>query len=355
MDATTWNFTAELVADLTAPFVTIITPYDDQTHIAINSDLTLYFSENVQKGSGNILIKNFATNATVQTIDVASGAVTIVDQLVTINPASDLSNLTEYYIEIPSGVFKDMAGNNFAGYAKPDWSFTTILLADVISPAIVSLSPVDGATNLNALENFTITFDEPIKKGSGYLQIYDNTDALIQNINSTLSANVTFDEYSVTINPTNALTYGKTYYIVIPSGIIKDLSNNAFSLAKGEWDFSTSATDTHNPNLITLSPTTGYVDWPRTGSNLFMTFDEIMAAGTGNVYIKRTDNDAIAVTKAAGDLFNLGQINPWFQSGILDYGTEYYVEIAAGVLTDAAGNSFAGISKGTWHLLLNMM
>ena len=352
LDATTWNFTAELLPDLTAPFVTTITPYDDQTHIAIDSDFTMYFSENVQKGSGNILIKNFATNATVQTIDVVSGEVTIAGQLVTINPASDLGNLTEYYIEMPSGVFQDLAGNKFAGYAKPDWSFTTIVLVDVTSPSIASLSPIDGATNLNALENFTITFDEPIKKGSGFLQIYDDTDALIQNINSTLSANVTFDEYSVTINPTNALAYGKTYYIVIPSGIIKDLSNNAFSLAKGEWDFSTSATDTHNPNLVTLSPTTGYVDWPRNGSNLFMTFDEVMAAGTGNVYIKRADNDAIAVTKAATSLFNLGQINPWFQSGVLDYGTEYYVEIASGVLTDAAGNPFSGISKGTWHFTI---
>ncbi|MGL1888875.1 MAG: Ig-like domain-containing protein, partial [Reichenbachiella sp.] len=350
-DATTWNFTAELAPDLTAPFVTTITPYDGRTHIAIDSDLTMYFSENVQKGSGNILIKIFSTDATVQTIDVASGAVTIVDQLVTINPASDLGNLTEYYVELPSGVFQDLAGNEFAGYAKPDWSFTTIIFTDVTSPSIVSLSPIDGVTNLNALDNFTITFDEPIKKGSGFLQIYDDTDALIQNINSALTANVIFDEYSVTINPTSALAYGKTYYFVIPSGIIKDLSNNAFSLAKGEWDFSTSATDTHNPNLIELNPINGAVDRDRLNNNLFMTFDEKMMSGAGNVYVRRVDNDAIAITKAGTALYNLEQINPWFSAGgnVLDYGTEYYIEVEPTAITDLAGNPFAGIAKGEWH------
>ncbi len=351
-DATTWNFTAELVPDITPPIVTTITPYDNQTHIATDSDLTLYFSENVQKGSGNILIKNFATNATLQTINVTSGSITIAGQLVTINPTSDLGNLTEYYIEMPTGVFKDMAGNNFAGYAKPDWSFTTIVLVDVTPPVLSSLAPIDGTTNLNAQENFILTFSEPIKKGSGFIQIYDDGDILIESINTVDASRVTFDEFSVTINPANALAYGKSYYIVIGSGKIKDLSNNSFIMVKGDWDFSTSATDTHNPNLITVSPTTGYIDWPRNGSNMFMTFDEVMVAGTGNVYIKRADNDAIAVTKAVGDLFNLGLINPWFQTGVLDYGTEYYVEIAAGVLTDAAGNSFSGISKGTWHITI---
>ncbi len=132
--ATTINVTCngEVTApDITAPTVTTFNPADESTGVSISSDLILTFNENVQKGTGNIYIKLVSDNSTVQTIDVTDAVVTVSNDEVTINPPSDLSTLTAYYITIDSGAIKDLANNDYTGIsASTTWNFTT---ADVVS------------------------------------------------------------------------------------------------------------------------------------------------------------------------------------------------------------------------------
>ena len=90
-----------------------------------------------------------------------------------------------------------------------------------------------------------------------------------------------------------------------------------------------------------------------------MIFDEDVIGGFGNVYIKRADNDAIAITKTGAEdpftglIYSLAS-RPRINAGgnALDFGTEYYVEIEPTALTDLAGNPFGGISKGEWHFTM---
>ena len=58
------------------------------------------FSENVQAGSGNILIKKTSDDTTFETVPV--GSTTISGTTVTINPSSDFANSTGYYVTLAS-------------------------------------------------------------------------------------------------------------------------------------------------------------------------------------------------------------------------------------------------------------
>ncbi|MEQ9425144.1 MAG: Ig-like domain-containing protein, partial [Cyclobacteriaceae bacterium] len=347
--ADTWNFTTEAAPDNNPPVVTSLSPYDNQTHVAVDADLVMYFHENIQKGTGDIVIKEFDGDATIETIDVNSGQVSVSGNNVTINPTSDLANLTEYYVEIASGVIKDLAGNASAEISKPDWSFTTIVFTDTTPPGIVSLDPIDGATDLSNNFNLTITFDEPIVKGAGFVQIYDSDDVLFDNMNINNTSFVTFTENSVTFNPDGNLSYNTTYYMTISTGIIMDLSNNSFTMVEGDWEFTTATSDTHNPSLIDLTPADGSENLSLTNLNVFMYFDEDIIGISGDFNVRRNDNDEVVYTRLGNQLLGSGNLL-WYPIGnFLEKGTEYYIQVDGDAITDGVGNPFDGIIKGEWH------
>jgi hypothetical protein len=89
-------------------------------------------------------------------------------------------------------------------------------------------------------------------------------------------------------------------------------------------------------------------------SNLVATFSEAIAKGTGDIVIKESGGtitfatlgiQSTNITIGGTDNKTL-TINP---NTNLESGKSYYIEIASGVLTDVAGNNFAGINdSGTW-------
>ncbi|MBF0382322.1 MAG: DUF4347 domain-containing protein [Magnetococcales bacterium] len=120
-----WSFTT--AADTVAPTIATLSPADDTSKVNVTSDLVITFSEEVNKGSGNITIMK-ADGSSYETISVGSGQITGEGtDTITINPSSSLSDGTTFYILIDSGAFVDFANNNFAGLSTGDgWSFTTL-------------------------------------------------------------------------------------------------------------------------------------------------------------------------------------------------------------------------------------
>ena len=129
-------------ADIIPPTVAAFTPADNAVNVPISTNLSILFSESVQKGTGNILIKKSADNSIVQTIDVTNAAVTVLANTVTI-PANTFLLSTGYYVEIPATAFKDLANNPYAGITGATaWNFNTgtvIINAD-FSACAVTLS-----------------------------------------------------------------------------------------------------------------------------------------------------------------------------------------------------------------------
>jgi len=120
------DFSIQLSAsDLTPPTISLLNPANNATGVAINPSLSITFSEAVQKGTGNVLIKNFADGSVLQTLDVSSSSVIVSGSSATIN--TTIGYGLKVFAEIPAGTFRDLAGNNFAGISSnATWSFTTI-------------------------------------------------------------------------------------------------------------------------------------------------------------------------------------------------------------------------------------
>jgi cyclophilin family peptidyl-prolyl cis-trans isomerase len=118
-------FTSALVVETTTPVVTGFSPADDATGVALGSDIVVTFSEAIQRGAGDIVLKTAA--GVVATYNVANSSnLTIIGNTLTINPGADLGYGTRYVVEFAAGSLKDLAGNAYAGTTSYD--FMTVRL-----------------------------------------------------------------------------------------------------------------------------------------------------------------------------------------------------------------------------------
>ena len=112
----TYTVKASLTSiDSMAPEVISFSPADGTTGVPIGSNISLTFNEAVKAGAGNIYVYN-SNGSITKTISVNDASqVSFLGNTITINPSSDLTYNTDYFIKFGSGVVKDSAGNNFAG------------------------------------------------------------------------------------------------------------------------------------------------------------------------------------------------------------------------------------------------
>ncbi len=111
---------------------------------------------------------------------------------------------------------------------------------DVTPPAIVSLSPVNGAANLPVNISASVKFNEDVIKGSGNIRLKRFSDnSIYQTINIT-SGSVTVSSTSVNI-ALSILEVNTKYYFEIDNGAITDLDGNPFAGISGNstWSFTT--------------------------------------------------------------------------------------------------------------------
>ena len=117
-------------SDVTPPIISSFSPADNATNVSNTSNLVLTFNENIQKGTGNILVKE--GGVITQTIDVTTAAVTVSGNTATINPA-DFTFGAAVNIEIAADAFKDLANNNYAGIADATtWNFSVQMNATAL-------------------------------------------------------------------------------------------------------------------------------------------------------------------------------------------------------------------------------
>ncbi len=132
--------------DTTAPTVATFNPLDGATGVAIGANIVVTFSEALQRGTGNIVLKDEANNV-VATYDAATSAnLTLSGSTLTINPTADLSSGTHYAVTFDAGSITDLAGNNYAGTDAYD--FTTVSIPTVLWTRLLGSSSLDIAKSL---------------------------------------------------------------------------------------------------------------------------------------------------------------------------------------------------------------
>ncbi|MFC2152743.1 beta strand repeat-containing protein, partial [Bacteroidota bacterium] len=342
---TDWEFTT---ADVEAPTVNSVSPVDGAVDIAVDTDLSITFSEDVNKNVGSITIMDADADLEYEVIDVTTGQVTVVSNVATINPSVDLESEVNYYILVGQSTFQDLAGNNFDGItASTDWNFLT---EDLNPPVITAVSPLDNAIDITLTTDLEITFDENVAKGTGNIIIRNATaDTVYETIDVT-SGQVIVASNVVTINPSIDFVDQTDYYILIASGALVDESTNANDFGgiadQTTWNFTTG--DFTAPIVNTLSPLDNAID-VSVNSNLVITFNEDVDKGSGNITIyditAGATHEIISVASAQVTVaFDQVTIDP---SVNFASESEYYVLVENGAFQDESGNDYGGISSTT--------
>ena len=218
------------------PTANSFSPADNATGVAVNTDVVIDFSKNVQKGAGNIVIKKSSDDSTTHTISVDQ--VNISGNTVTIT-SPKFDSTTSYYVQIDSGAFEDLSANDYAGISdKTTWNFTT---KDIIAPTVDSFSPADHATGVAVNTDLIIDFNENVQKGAGNIVIKKSSDDSTIHAIPVTSDQVTISGNTVTINPSPNFARDTDYYVQIAAGVIEDLTDNNYAgiSDKTTWNFRT--------------------------------------------------------------------------------------------------------------------
>jgi uncharacterized protein YjiK/methionine-rich copper-binding protein CopC len=214
-------------------------------------------------------------------------------------------------------------------------------------PEMLVFSPTVDKTAVGVGSNLYIGFNQAVKAGTGNI-VLSNGEGDVRNIAVTDTTQVSFNGKTVTINPSKDLVAGTAYSVTYAAGVFFDAAGNAApALASAATLGFTAAgiMDKTPPTLTASSPlddATGV-----TNSTITLTFNEAVMGGTGNFVIASTgDTRTIAATDAtqvtiSGNSVRITPI-PALQNGV-----SYNLQFASGVIKDAAGNAFAGITTPT--------
>jgi len=116
-----------------------------------------------------------------------------------------------------------------------------IPIPDTTPPAVTSMVPSNGTTNVSPSSVLSLTFDEEVKAGTGNITIHlASNNSVVQTIDVT-SGNVSFAGDTITINPPSSFALATDYYVNIPAGAVADLSDNAWAgiSDSASWVFTT--------------------------------------------------------------------------------------------------------------------
>ncbi len=335
-DETTLNYTT-----VTASPVLAWSNLQDDSTFKIDNDIQLYFDEMVIAGSGNILISN---GSDTRTIDINDSNQVTFDEYsgVTINLNEDLILGSNYNIQMPSGVITDSSGNAFTSINEE----TTLNFTTVSSNPLLTWSSSQDDSTLKFEENIQLNFDEEVIAGSGDIIISNGSDTRTIAIDDTSQVVFNSSKSSVTINPMDDLVPNTSYNIQIASGVITDTDGNAYAGISDDTTLNFSAINS-NPLLVGSNPWNEETD-VHISNNLHLYFDEKIVAGSGNIIISNGSDihmiDINDTSQVSFDGYGSIVINP---STNLLADTRYNIQMTSGVISDADGNPYAGISDAS--------
>jgi hypothetical protein len=244
--------------DNTPPTLTSFFPQDSASAVPIDTNLVVGFSEDIQRGSGSIVLRT-ATGETVETFNAASSPrLTFSGSTLTINPSADFKYSTAYLVSFGAGSVRDLTGNAYAGsssydfstMSKPGRTFTGTSGDDV-------LTGTDGADSFEGqagrdtvvfagpISDYTITINRAAQYAtvSDRVPGRDGTDAL-RNIETMQFAGQNFEIFTPaeagpaekpSYGGTNAFLFDAPYYLMsnpelVPATTLATAVSHYFSI-----------------------------------------------------------------------------------------------------------------------------
>ena len=335
--AKTWTFTT---ADVVAPTVTGVVPANGATSVALNTTVSVTFSEpmlvSTINGTNITLRPTSSATAVAATVTYDAGTNTAV-----LTPSAPLTATTNYPVTVTTGV-RDASNNPLATQFTS--TFTT-LTPDNTPPQVSSVQPANLAVGVPTNTTVRVTFNEPMD-----VTTITNVNILLRNTLTTalVPATVTYDAPTrvATLTPTGPLS-NLTGYTVNVLTAVKDASGNQLA-AQFISSFTTApAPDNTAPTIVSRTPSNGATSQP-INTNVTVTFSEPMdpaSINTSTITLTPTSGgSAVAATVTYNAGTNTATLDPTVD---LAYNTSYTITVTTGV-EDVAGNNLAAQSTSTF-------
>ena len=334
-----------------APEIDSLSPTNNATCVYPGADLMATFDGDVALvTNGTITIKNLDAPSQV-VITLPDAQVTVSGDVLTINPTDYLGFGANYAIQISTNAVENLPAtpNAFGGITNDTtWRFTTVA-ENTSAPVITNTVPADDATGVLPDANLVAEFDQIILVGSGNITISNLTEATThETVAITNAAQVSISGNVLTIVPSVLLNGSNEFAVLIDDGAVMNYSDVNFAGINNttNWSF---RGDITGPTVATLIPADEESNGLPT-TELVITFDEDVMAGSGTITVYRASDNVIVDTIAASTASIIGPKVTLALSGALAYSTDYYVNAPSGALRDLAGNDWAGIGDSTtWN------
>jgi hypothetical protein len=312
-----FSFTTEAAPDTTAPTIVSTVPANNAMNVAVGSGIAVTFSEAMDQAS--VIVTT--------TPDVPLGMPTFNAQKtqVSYTPPSPFATATQYMVTVKG---QDPSHNALSGTTQ--FSFTTARPPDTTPPTVVSVTPVNGATNVANNTSIVVTFSEGMNQ-AGTAAAISLSPAVTCMGGWTWNAAGT----AATCVPTADLP-STTLYTVGVSVAAKDLAGNAMA-APYSSNFTTGvAPDRTPPTIVSVNPASNTTGVIRTTS-IAVTFSEAMDLASSQA--------AFSVTAPAGvtgtfTWTNANKVMSFKPAAQFAYGDVVRFQVTTGA-KDAAGNAKA--------------
>ncbi|MCC7211327.1 MAG: hypothetical protein E3K40_04675 [Candidatus Brocadia sp.] len=318
----TWSFTT---IDTTSPRVISANPVNGAAEVAINSTITVLFSEAMLASSINT--NTFVVSAGGKDV---SGTVLYNGATAVFLPSSNLSHSTMYTARITTGMM-DLAFNEIAS----DYTWNFVTTGDFVAPTIIATSPVNGDAGVAINRGITVTFSEVMQLSTITTDTFSVNDDK-DNIRGTISCHGA----TATFTPLNNLLPYTAYKARIATGA-RDLAGNALA-SPYTWSFETSGdVDSMAPKVILTNPVNGAAG-VEVSSVVTATFSEMIDA---------TDvtTDTFLVNDGSDNISGIVSYNQTTATFIPSSNLSTYITHTAKItkgIKDLAGNPM--ISHYTW-------
>ncbi|WP_198145072.1 Ig-like domain-containing protein [Microscilla marina] len=316
-----------------------LSPTHNTTNVNPNANFTLNFNgTNVQANAGDITIRPLSPAGTDITIAVGDAQVSIVNDVVTINPTADLSPGTQYEIFFADDVFRTTSSGQLAGIASGTWQFTTG------GATITGFSPTDGATGISVFDNLQVTFSDNVTANTGNIVIRNTTDGVDEHtISITDGTQISITNNVLTIDPATDLNPSKVYEVTMAAGTLLKTADgmNAAGIATTDWNFTTAVL----PAFATtaFSPVDGATDVAK-NTNITISYNASIVANTGNIVIRNTTDgvDEHTISILDGTQVSIsGNVLTIDPAADLNANKNYEVTMVADVVRRASDNTAA--------------
>merc|ERR1719156_412703 len=163
--------------DYGPPEIAMITPWTGMTSVPSTSyEMTAWFSENIQAGTGSITMKKGSTTIITSINHATNISITGPTLKVTLPDTFKGPDASEWQLIIPAGTVTDARGNFFGGVATAANHKFKIALVDTTVPTVPDLATVKPAkeTTMGYAKGLSssleIPFSEYVAKGKGFIK-----------------------------------------------------------------------------------------------------------------------------------------------------------------------------------------